>query len=170
MTKIESKNSLSPLRHFTEHVVGVLGKLPRENDLDHESSRLSIRWLNSTPGIQPASIMTTPTAIDNQNRNSTIELKTGNQERVVFLLRRRTKSTRRKQLQCSAGRTAGEENQTRCQLLTAARRHRSLCSRTLGARTKETPRQRSVIKISQKTQAGVKQSPGDAKSESRLEP
>jgi hypothetical protein len=90
------ENSLSPLRHFTEHLAGVLGKLPRENDLDHESSRLSIRWLNSTPGIQPASIMTTPIAIDKQNRNSTTELKTGNQERVVFLLRRRTRSTRRK--------------------------------------------------------------------------
>jgi hypothetical protein len=48
--------------------VGVFGKLPRENDLDHESSRLSIQWVNSTPEIQPASIMTTPTAIDNQKR------------------------------------------------------------------------------------------------------
>jgi hypothetical protein len=53
--------------------------------------------------------MTTPTAIDNQNWNITVELKTGNQERVVFFLRRRTKSTRRKQLQCSA---AGGEKQT----------------------------------------------------------
>jgi hypothetical protein len=53
-TEIDSKNSLYPLRHFTEYLVGVLGKLPRENDLDHESSRLSIWWLNSTPGIQPA--------------------------------------------------------------------------------------------------------------------
>jgi hypothetical protein len=31
----------------------VYGKLPWENDLDHKSSKLSIRWLNSTPGIQP---------------------------------------------------------------------------------------------------------------------
>jgi hypothetical protein len=56
MTKIDSKNSLSPLRHFTEHLVGVFEKLPRENDLDHESSGLSIRWLNSIPEIQPATI------------------------------------------------------------------------------------------------------------------
>jgi hypothetical protein len=62
------KNSLSPLRHFTEHLVGVFEKLPRENDLDRESSRLSIRWVNATPEIQPASIKTTPTAIHNPNR------------------------------------------------------------------------------------------------------
>jgi hypothetical protein len=53
-TKIDSKNSLSPLSHFTEHLVGVFEKLPRKNDLDHEFLRLSIWWLNSTPGIQPA--------------------------------------------------------------------------------------------------------------------
>jgi hypothetical protein len=53
-TKIDSKNSLSPLSHFTEHLVGVFGKLPRENDLDYESSRLLIRWLNSTSGTPPA--------------------------------------------------------------------------------------------------------------------
>jgi hypothetical protein len=58
MTKTRLKNSLSPLGHFTEHLVGVFGKLPRENDLDHKSSRLSIRWLNSTPGIQPATNFT----------------------------------------------------------------------------------------------------------------
>jgi hypothetical protein len=34
--------------------VGVFEKLLRENNLDHESSRLSIQWLNSTPEIQPA--------------------------------------------------------------------------------------------------------------------
>jgi hypothetical protein len=56
--KIEMKNRLYPLRHFTEHLVSVFGKLPRENDLDHKSSRLSIRWLNSTPGILPAMIHT----------------------------------------------------------------------------------------------------------------
>jgi hypothetical protein len=42
-TKTRLKNSLSPLRHFTEHLVGVFEKLPRENDLDRESSRLLIR-------------------------------------------------------------------------------------------------------------------------------
>jgi hypothetical protein len=36
--EIDDKNSLSPLRHFTEHLVGVFRKLPRENDLDHKSS------------------------------------------------------------------------------------------------------------------------------------
>jgi hypothetical protein len=34
--KIDLKNSLYPLSHFTEHLV--LNKLPQENDLDHESS------------------------------------------------------------------------------------------------------------------------------------
>jgi hypothetical protein len=56
-TKTRLKNNLSPLRHFTEHLVGVFGKLPRENDLDHKSLRLSIRWLNSTPGESPATIL-----------------------------------------------------------------------------------------------------------------
>jgi hypothetical protein len=67
-TKINSKSSLSPLRHFTEHLVGVFGKLPRENDLDRESSRLSIWGVNGTPEIQPASIKTTSIAIHNQHR------------------------------------------------------------------------------------------------------
>jgi hypothetical protein len=53
-TQIDSENSLSPLGHFTEHLVGVFEKLPPENNLDHESSSFSIRWLNSTPVIQPA--------------------------------------------------------------------------------------------------------------------
>jgi hypothetical protein len=39
-TKIDSKNSLYPLRHFTEHMVNVFRKLPWKNDLDHESSSL----------------------------------------------------------------------------------------------------------------------------------
>jgi hypothetical protein len=34
--------------------MGVFRKLPRENDLDHEFSRLLIRWLYSTSGTQPA--------------------------------------------------------------------------------------------------------------------
>jgi hypothetical protein len=34
--------------------VGVFGKLPRENDSDHEFSRLLIRWLYNTSGTQPA--------------------------------------------------------------------------------------------------------------------
>ncbi len=39
-TKIDSKNSLYPLRHFTEHLLVVFRKLPWENDLNHESSSL----------------------------------------------------------------------------------------------------------------------------------
>jgi hypothetical protein len=58
MTKINSKNSLYPFSHFTEHLVDVFKKLPRENDLDHESSRLLIWWLKSTTGIQPATTHT----------------------------------------------------------------------------------------------------------------
>jgi hypothetical protein len=37
-TQIDSDSNLSPLRHFTEHLVGVSEKLPPENKLDHESS------------------------------------------------------------------------------------------------------------------------------------
>jgi hypothetical protein len=36
--KIDLKNSLYPYRHFTEQLVGVFGKSPRESDLNHESS------------------------------------------------------------------------------------------------------------------------------------
>jgi hypothetical protein len=50
-TKIDLKNSLYPFRYFTEHLVDVFRKLLRENDLDHESSSLLIRWLKSTTGI-----------------------------------------------------------------------------------------------------------------------
>jgi hypothetical protein len=32
------KNCLSPLSHFTEHLVGVSEKLPWKNDLDHKFS------------------------------------------------------------------------------------------------------------------------------------
>jgi hypothetical protein len=44
-TRINSKNSLYPLSHFTEHLVGVFGKVPWGNDLDHESSSFLIRQL-----------------------------------------------------------------------------------------------------------------------------
>jgi hypothetical protein len=49
-TKIDSKNSLYSLSHFTEYLVGVFRKLPRKNNLDHKSSSLLIRWLKSTTG------------------------------------------------------------------------------------------------------------------------
>ena len=48
--KINSKNSLSHLRHFTEHLVDVFRKLPWENDLDHKSSSLLIRRLKNHTG------------------------------------------------------------------------------------------------------------------------
>jgi hypothetical protein len=67
-TKTRLKNSLSPLRHFTEHLVDVFEKLPWKNDLDHKSSRLSIRWLNSTPGESPATILT-----KTNNKNSCLD-------------------------------------------------------------------------------------------------
>jgi hypothetical protein len=37
-TKIDSKNSLYPLSHFTEQLMGVFSKIPQKNNLDHESS------------------------------------------------------------------------------------------------------------------------------------
>jgi hypothetical protein len=73
-TRTRLKNSLSPLRHFTEYLVDVFEKLLRENNLEHNSSRLSIRWLNSTPGIQPATNFTHnhPATLQSQH---TIDLK-----------------------------------------------------------------------------------------------
>jgi hypothetical protein len=70
-TQTDSENSLSPLGHFTEHLVGAFEKLHPENNLDHEPSSLSIRWLNSAPVIQPATNhnwheQQSPTAIHNQ--------------------------------------------------------------------------------------------------------
>jgi hypothetical protein len=50
-SKTRSRNSLSPLGHFTEHLVGVFEKLLRENKLDHKSSRLSTRSLETQPAI-----------------------------------------------------------------------------------------------------------------------
>jgi hypothetical protein len=48
--EIDDKNSLSPLSHFTEQLVGVFEKLPRENDLDHKSSS----FYSGSSRIQPA--------------------------------------------------------------------------------------------------------------------
>jgi hypothetical protein len=53
-TQINLENSLSPFGHFTEHLVGVFEKLTPENNLDHETSTLSIWWLKGAPVIQPA--------------------------------------------------------------------------------------------------------------------
>jgi hypothetical protein len=50
MIKIGSKNSLYPHRHFTEHLVAVFGKSPRESNLNHESSSLLIRRLENNTG------------------------------------------------------------------------------------------------------------------------
>jgi hypothetical protein len=46
--KNSAQNSLSPLEHFTERLVGVFEKLLWENELDHEISRLLIRQLKDT--------------------------------------------------------------------------------------------------------------------------
>jgi hypothetical protein len=43
--KIRSKNNLYSHRHFTEHLLDVFEKSPWENDLNHKSSSLLIRWL-----------------------------------------------------------------------------------------------------------------------------
>jgi hypothetical protein len=88
--KIDSKNSLYPLSQFTEHLVGVFGKLPLENDLDHKSSRLSIRWLNSTPGIQLAKLHTqTKSQSPNHRTLTTLEQTNSTGARFVEALPRR---------------------------------------------------------------------------------
>jgi hypothetical protein len=54
-TKLDSKNSLYPLSHFTEYLVGVFRKLPRKSDLNHEYSSLLIQRLKNQTGftLQP---------------------------------------------------------------------------------------------------------------------
>jgi hypothetical protein len=47
ITKIDSKNSLYPHKHFIEHLVDAFEKSPRENNLNHESSSLLIRRLKN---------------------------------------------------------------------------------------------------------------------------
>jgi hypothetical protein len=47
MTKIVSKNSLYPHKHFTEYLVGVFRKSPRESNLNYKTSKFSIRQLKS---------------------------------------------------------------------------------------------------------------------------
>jgi hypothetical protein len=58
-TKIRSKNSLYPHRHFTEHLVGAFRKSPWESDLNHETSSFLIRQLNNYTRASPARIFTT---------------------------------------------------------------------------------------------------------------
>jgi hypothetical protein len=55
MTKLDSKNSLYPLSHFTKHLMDVFRKLPRKSNLNHESSSLLIRQLKNLTGftLQP---------------------------------------------------------------------------------------------------------------------
>jgi hypothetical protein len=55
-TKIRSKNSLYPHRHFTKHLVGTFGKPPRESDLNYEPSSLLDRRLKNYTGftLQPS--------------------------------------------------------------------------------------------------------------------
>jgi hypothetical protein len=50
-TKIRSKNSLYPHRHFTEHLVGAFRKPPRECNLNCKTSRFSIRQLKNKTGL-----------------------------------------------------------------------------------------------------------------------
>jgi hypothetical protein len=49
--EINSKNSLYPHRHFTEHLVGAFGKSPQESDLNNESLSLLNRQLKNYTGI-----------------------------------------------------------------------------------------------------------------------
>jgi hypothetical protein len=72
MTKINSKNSLSPLRHFIEQLVDVFMKLPRKNNLDHESLRLLIWWLKSKTGFHPTTIHKGKMEIDERQRRKQI--------------------------------------------------------------------------------------------------
>jgi hypothetical protein len=79
-TKIDSKNSLYPLMHFTEHLVDMFRKLPQENNLDHGSLRFLIRWLKSTTGIQPATIHNRSTKQTVEEIGATVEHQCKNSE------------------------------------------------------------------------------------------
>jgi hypothetical protein len=54
MTNIRFRNNIYPHRHFTNHLVGVFEKSPRESDLNNESSSLLIRRLKNDIGNPPA--------------------------------------------------------------------------------------------------------------------
>jgi hypothetical protein len=56
MTKIDSKNSLYPHRHFIEQLAGVFRKSRRKNNFNHESSSLLIRRLKSKTRFDPATM------------------------------------------------------------------------------------------------------------------
>jgi hypothetical protein len=61
--KIDLRNCLSPLRHFTEHLVGVSEKLPWESNLDHKFTSFLNRQLMlltcNHPQATPTKITTT---------------------------------------------------------------------------------------------------------------
>jgi hypothetical protein len=61
--EINSKNSLYPHSYFTEHLVRVFEKSPRENDLNHESSSL----LSGDSRIIPEHTPTAATLSSNPN-------------------------------------------------------------------------------------------------------
>jgi hypothetical protein len=133
-TKIDSKNSLYPLSHFTEHLVSVFGKLPRENNLDYKSSRLSIRWLNSTPEIQPATNLTqsgtTKQLINILSSTWCAQARTRRTEAIQQRNHSRTKTmprTRNARTRCSYGQStvlvrAGISGARRSELRSAANR------------------------------------------------
>jgi hypothetical protein len=56
MTKIGSKNSLYPHKHFTEHLMDLFRKSPWNSDLNYETSNFSIRQLKNYTGASRATI------------------------------------------------------------------------------------------------------------------
>jgi hypothetical protein len=51
MIEINSKNSLCPLSHFTEHLVGVFRKSPLKYNLNYKTSSFLIRQLKNNTGF-----------------------------------------------------------------------------------------------------------------------
>jgi hypothetical protein len=70
-TKTQLKNSLSPLRHFTEHLVCVFGKLPWENNLDHKPRDSRYGGSIAHPGFNLQQFNHSTSNIEDLNHSST---------------------------------------------------------------------------------------------------
>jgi hypothetical protein len=84
MMKIESKNSLYPHSHFTEHPVNTFKKSRRKSDLNHES----LSHLSGDSRDIPTSLYNDPHTSRHKNRrdrSSQQEPKSGTKQAVVSL-------------------------------------------------------------------------------------
>jgi hypothetical protein len=73
MTKNQTKISLSPHRHFIEHLMGVFGKQPFERNWNYKTSSFSIRQLRSTTRMSSCNNHFAEDQIDDDNGKIELE-------------------------------------------------------------------------------------------------